>query len=312
MDWEKLKYYASTREVVLYHDVETSQYGRGLLRGLPAIAHVFDSLSLEPRFTYPKQWRQLGGTAQFEVYPQQWIRIQDLRDVEWPMAFITNCHYEHDKPYSIRTGIGKVRNSENTALIVSDDDRFRFQGDDRPVADNGYAKSLGSYDTVFDAVTEHYNEVGYSLPLSDTKNLFLQDNAILFNRISDSGLKLTTTEALLRNLPKAPYLPLYTQLTTIFNRDGGYGSVALPEDELEEFRKWLGYRIDRSLSETQDLSELLNEQVLSNQITFSTASQIDHPTLIEAESFLESITPVSNVLNRRYSQWLSEVTRNEF
>lgn len=312
MDWEKLKYWASTREVVLYHDVETSQYGRGLLRGLPAIAHLFESLSLQPRFTYPKQWRQLGNTEQFDMYPQEWIRIQDLTDIEWPMTFITNKHYEHDEPYSIRSGVKKVRNSGNTAIIASDDAEFKFQGDDRPVADNGYAKALGAYEEVFSAVTDHYNEVGYTIPLSDTKNIFLQDNAILFNSVSDSGSAITTTQDLFEQLHTAPYLPLYTAFTSLFNRDDGFGAVALPEDELSEFRKWLGYRIDRSLSETREIAELLNNRVLSDQTNFTTASQIDHPTLIQAESFLESITPVTNVIDRRYSQWLSEVIANEF
>ena len=312
MEWEKLKYWASTREVVLFHDMKASQYGRGLLRGLPAIAHLFESLSLQSRFTYPKQWRQLGNTEQFDMYPQEWIRIQDLADIEWPMTFITNTHYEHNKPYSIRSGVQKVRNSGNTAIIVSDDDEFKFQDDDRPVGDNGCAKALGAYEGLFNAVADHYDELGYTIPLSDTKNLFLQDNAILFNRVSPSGPTVTSTQELFEQLHTAPYLPLYTAFTTVFNRDDGYGAVALPEDELSEFRKWLGYRIDRSLNETREIAEFLNGRVLSDQTNFATASQINHPNLIQAKSFLESITPVSNVIDRRYSQWLSEVISDEF
>jgi hypothetical protein len=308
MDWEKLKFYASTKEVILYHDMVESRFGEGLLRGLPAIAHVFESLSCESRFTYPKTWRQLGNTAQFGLYPHQWIRIQDLADIEWPMTFITNSHYEHDEPYSIRAGVSKVRHSGNPAVIVSDDAQFRFQDDDRPLDDNGYAKALGEYDAVFDSVADQYEEAGYPLPLTDTKNLFLQDNAILFNRIADSDGSLNTTKGLFETLHTAPYLPLYTALTNIFNKDDRYGAVALPEDELDGFRKWLGHRIDRSKDETREIAEVLNESVLAEQTNFTTASQVNHPTLRQAETFLEDITPVSNPIERRYSRWLTEVT----
>jgi len=312
MDWDDLRYWVQARDIIICHDSQSAGWGYGLLRTLPAIDHIATVMIDTPRYTYPKQWRQLGDVAQFGMYPHDWVRLQDISDVESPFGILTNEHYEQEWPYTVSPGVSKVRRVGQTVFLVSDIEDFELQMDSRPIADHAYVKDIGEYADIYTVLRNHYTELGYPHPLSDSRNLFLQDNAILYNNIHDQDSDVSSVDDLFDHLPDAPYLPLYSAMTGIFNRDDSFGAVALPETELEGFRKWLQRRIDRSKSECRDLAEAINRQVIDENIVFTVESQIEHKTFKRARDFIVSSDPGNNPIERKYVDWVQEVTHHEF
>jgi len=312
MDWDELAYWVEARDIIICYDAQSTGWGYGLLRTLPAIDHVATVMIDTPRYTYPKQWRQLGNVEQFGMYPHEWVRLQDISEVESPFGILTNEHYEQNSPYTVSPAVSKVRHAAQTVFIASDIEKFELQMDSRPLADHGYVKDIGEYADLYSTLKSHYTEHGYPLPLSDSRNLFLQDNAILYNSIHDPASDVSTVEDLFDRLPDAPYLPLYSAMTSIFNRGDSFGAVALPEDELEGFRKWLQRRIDRSQSECRDLAEAINRRVLDENTVFTVESQIEHKTFNRAREFVASSNPGKNPIERKYVGWIRGVIRREF
>lgn len=312
MDWNTLAYWVKARDVIVCYDAQSTGWGYGLLRTLPAIEHIATVMIDIPQYTYPKQWRQLGDVEQFGMYPHEWIRLQDISEIDSPFGIFTNEHYEQESPYTVSPAVSKIRGADQTAFVVSDIEKFELQIDSRPLADHGYVKDIGEYTDLYSVLNNHYNEYGYSLPLTDSRNLFLQDNAILYNNIHDPTSPVSTVEDLFDRLSEAPYLPLYSAMTRIFNRDDSFGAVALPESELEGFRKWLQRRIDRSQSECRDLAEALNRVVLNQNTVFTVESQIEHTTFSWVREFVASLRPEKNPVERKFVGWLEGVTRHEF
>jgi hypothetical protein len=312
MDWDDLRYWLKARDIITCFDAQSTGWGYGLLRTLPAIDHVATVMIDAPQYTYPKQWRQLGDVAQFGMFPHEWIRLQDISNVESPFGILTNEHYEQESPYTISPAISKVRHVGQTVFLISDIEDFKLEMDSRPLADHGYVKDIGEYADLYTILNSHYTEHGYPHPLSDSRNLFLQDNAIIYNNIHDPASDISAVEDLFDRLPDAPYLPLYSAMTRIFNRDDSFGAVALPDTELVGFRKWLQWRIDRSQSECRDLAETINGRVLDENTVFTVESQIEHKTFNRAREFVASLDPGDNPIERKYVGWIQGVTRHEF
>lgn len=312
MDWDTLAYWVKARDVIVCYDAQSSGYGYGLLRTLPAIDHIATTILEQPKYTYPLRWRKLGNVKRFGMYPHEWVNSNKIANVSTPYGILTNEYYEHKLPYSVQPVLNKIRQANQTGFLVTDDENIELQPDDRPLADHGHVRDIGEYSEVYEVLKSHYNSLGYPFPLTDTRNLFLQDNAILYNIISPDADEITDVEGLLDVVRFAPYLPLYSALTTIFNRDDSFGAVSLPEDELKGFRKWIQRRIDRPQSECREFAELLNRYVLNDNTVFTVQSQIEHPSFTSVREFLSSLDAESNPVDRKFAGWLQEVTSREF
>jgi len=70
------------------------------------------------------------------------------------------------------------------------------------------------------------------MPLRDTKNLFVQDNANLYELVE--GDPIETTSELFDELTEAPYLPLYKTFSNIFARRNELGVSPLESDDVIE------------------------------------------------------------------------------
>ncbi len=262
--------------------------------------------TLSGLFTYPKQWRQLGDVEQFGMEPHEWRLLDDINTDIGPVCTLTNTYYEQQLPYSIGPLISKCRQAEQPVYVFADEEEFEIYSATRPLREESYTFPVeGGYPVVYEALREYYQSQEIRFSLSDTRNVFLQDNAYLFNKIQ-KGDSVSSTEELFKLLPEAPYLPLYGAMVQIFNRNDSKGADAIPSEEVDGLRKWLMRRINWPSSTARDVAELLNEQVLSDANVFAAPTRINHPTQIEVDEFLTQIEGQSSPLHILYARWLNE------
>lgn len=297
MGLDALRYWLQQDHVFIYDSAATRSYKQ--LRALPALAYLGFTV-----FTYPKSWSQIADTDLFTLYKHDHTHIDEIQTIENPLCVITNQNYEEHTPDSI----GKLRNiqrdSDGRLAILADNKQFQIQGAKRPLRDQ-HNVTTRSYQGVFNAFEEHYADGGYIMPLSDTQNLFLQDNAILFQEVT--GQSLNSAEELFGEVQTAPYLPLYGSLCRVFNRDESFGASPLTQGEIDAFADWLRRRIEFDNKTAEKVTETLNKQVLEDQNNFAHATRVDHPTMRKASRYLTKIDSASNSLERRLSEWIKEV-----
>jgi hypothetical protein len=140
------------------------------------------------------------------------------------------------------------------------------------------------------------------LPLTDTKNLFLQDNANLYEFVT--GTSLETTEALFQELPDAPFLPLNRPLEDIFSRNDQYGTVPLDEDDMTGLQRWLRRRIELDRSSVDDIVQGLNQEVSEEGRTFDPSYTDRSPSVRQASQRGKEIDRDESTIHKRYRAWL--------
>jgi len=168
-------------------------------------------------------------------------------------------------------------------FVLTDDRRFQPQDSLRPLFQEPFVDMLGTYASVYETFESSYEDVGWRFPLSDTKNVFVQDNAALYTVVSDESLADTTE--LFEVLPDAPYLPLYDALSDIFARPNEYGSVPLDGDEgVPELVRWLRRRIEWDRGTAREVTNNLNDAVVADGSTFDPAAARRSPAVREAKT----------------------------
>jgi hypothetical protein len=283
----------------LYDPIENSRWG--LLRGLPAIYY----LDVQD-FTYPTSWCQFErGARHFELDYEYHVvsNSLDLPDSVPDIGVVTNTYYERETPYSIKFLINRFTVVDSTLFVLTDDRRFQPQGAQRPLCQEPFVELLGTYRSVYEQFEAAYSEAGWELPLSDTKNLFVQDNANLHRIVTDESL--TSTTDLFEVLPDAPYLPMYDVLSKVFSRPREFGSVPLDaESGLPELVRWLRRRIEWDRSTARDVAASLNDAVVDDGSTFDPAAARRDPTVQEAYLAGNQLDPDASPIERRYRNWL--------
>lgn len=299
MGLDALRYWLQQDHVFVYDLSATRSFRQ--LRILPAMSYLGYKV-----FTYPKSWSQLAGTETYPLFDHSHTNITNMDVLDGPTCVITNHNYEENTPDTI----GKLRNvprvDDGRLAICADQKNFRIQGAKRPLRDQ-HNVITRSYQDIYDIFEEHYAEAGYTMPLSDTKNLFLQDNAILFEEVSGSAVH--GSEELFDVLSDAPYLPLYESLCRVFNRDDSFGSSPLTADEVSEFMKWMRRRVEWDNKTAERVTEMLNKQVLEDSNKFAHATRIDHTSTTEAREAQSRLDPEAHSLEHRLYHWLEGVGR---
>jgi transglutaminase-like putative cysteine protease len=193
--------------------------------------------------------------------------------------------------------------SDSKLFVLTDDRQFQPQGARRPLYQEPFVDYVGTYSTMYETFESAYQEANWSLPLPDTKNIFVQDNANLY-RLVDGG-SLTDTTELFEVLPEKPYLPLSDALSGIFSRPDEYGSVPLDaETELPELVRWLRRRIEWSRDTAREIANALNEAVVTDGSTFDPAAARRDPAIHEAHMAAKNLDPTASHINHRYVDWL--------
>ncbi|MFC6720266.1 hypothetical protein [Halobacteriaceae bacterium SHR40] len=283
----------------MYDPRENSRWG--LLRGIPALYYLGVN-----DFTYPTSWCQFNrGDRHFELDYEYHVVSNglDIPDSNPEFGVVTNDHYEHETPYTIKYLINRYTVADATLFVLTDSKRFEPQDAKRPLYQDPCAELIGSYNTVYDAFERAYNEAGWQLPLTDTKNLFLQDNANLFEFVE--GRTVTTTTELFSKLPENPYLPLYDAMSSVFSRPDELGTVPLDGDNGKpELVRWLRRRIEWDRDTARGVVTNLNQAVIDDGSRFDKAAARRTPAVRDAYLEAKKLDSNDSPINNRYTTWL--------
>lgn len=291
---------------VIHDDVDETYWW--LLRSLPAIHYLgFDS------FTYPTSWRTLNTGGQFQSYTDQYDYLEyeykvlgqiEEESFEDDLVVITNEYYESETQYSIDHLVSRYSSRPETLLVVTDSPRFTPRGGQRPLYQEQIVERIGSYQRLYDAYASVYEEAGWEFPLLDTKNLFLHDNANLYELVTETSLE--TTAALFEVLPDAPYLPLYEVFGSIFAREDEYGSVPLDEDDVTGLQRWLRRRVEWDRGTATEIAQQLNKAVREEGRTFDPSYAARSPEVRDAKQVAKNLDPDESSIHKRYRTWLQQ------
>jgi hypothetical protein len=240
----------------------------------------------------------------FTLYEHKHTHIDDINLIDDPTCVITNQAYEKYTPDSIGELRALPREGDGRLAIFADEKSFQIQDAKRPLRDQ-HNVTTRSYRGIYDAFRDHYNDAGYTMPLSDTMNLFVQDNAILYREVSADPVE--SASELFEALDEAPYLPLYGAMCRIFNRDQSFGASPLSAGEINAFAEWLRRRIGWDNKTALNVTESLNKRVLEDTNTFAHATRVNHPKNTDAKAVRDSLDPGSHSLQRRLHDWIGEV-----
>lgn len=289
-------------DVAFIHDTIGKQ-GFGMLRTLPAIHYLGTQ-----RFTFPKSWRQLGSPAQYDYLDYDYELLGEIDSPTSNLCAISDQNYEEYTEFTLSPVILEYEsNSEDATLIViGDTPDFDPQDGQRPLREQHFVNHLGSAQNIYNHFEDYYESVGLRCPLSDTANLFMQDNANIYRIVT--GERLSNTQELFAVLPESPFLPLYMGLARIFSRKTQPGASPLDSfEEIEALGKWLRRRLEWDRKRGITVARRLNNAVSRNERIFDTAQVTRHPDVPGARNALEEERDESDV-HRRYADWVMELT----
>lgn len=296
----------SQADIAFIHDTHGNvHYWK--LRSLPAITYLGITNA-----TYPTSWRQLKHTWQYERGGKQYsfpgyeyhvLGGIDL-DPAKNLCVITTSYYEKQTQYSVNHLIDRYTQSEGTLVVIADEKQFQPEGSVRPLYQEPVCVKIGDSERIFEAFADRYAECGWDLPLLDTRNLFLHDNANLYELVE--GVSFERTTELFDVLPEAPYLPLYRVFSTIFARPDQFGVAPLEsEDMIDALGGWLRRRIEWDKSTASDIAQELNRAVSLGGTAFDPSYAQRSPKLKDAAEAATELSPSENDIDHRYHDWLT-------
>ncbi len=301
MNWSKYDQSLRDADIVFIYDTQKKGNIEGVLRGLPALLYsrFFD-------VTCPKKWLQIEYSDRHTLYEYSWHRLQDIVEIDFNLAALTTQYYESNLAvFSLRTLINRYSNTDQRIFVVADRKSFELAGTVRPFREDPVVDRTFAYEDIYTAFADRYDEHGVSLPLQDTKNLFLQDNANMYKLAT--GETLQTTRQLMEVLPQAPYLPVVKGLSSIFASQTGIGSEPLGSvEEQEEFGKWLRRRIELDYNEALSIARTINEYASDYERIFDPSGRRRMPEMNMARTARQEIDPENNPVHERYHAWFSE------
>ncbi|WP_435319019.1 hypothetical protein [Haloarchaeobius sp. TZWSO28] len=300
MQWRKFESLVSNSSVLFVSDTQKNGNVEGLLRALPAVLY-----SGFADVTCPKSWLQLEDPERHQAYEYDWHRLQDIDAPRFDIVACTTQYYEDTLPvYSLQGLVNQYSGSDQQIVVVGDGEGFELSGTVRPFREDPVVDRSMDYEEVYSAYEQQYEDHGVDLPLKQTKNLFLQDNANLYELAT--GTRLTSIEGLVDVLPDAPYLPMITGLSSIFASKTTHGSTPLGSTEaIEAFGKWLRRRIELDYNEAISIARTINDYAINHEQLFDSASRSRMPNINDARPVRRELSPEKNPIHARYHTWLS-------
>lgn len=293
-----------TRNQVAFAHEPVSNSRWWMLRSLPALQY----LGID-HFTFPTSWRQLAqGRTQYD-YLDYGYHVTG--NIELPddanLCVITNEHYESETSYSIEYLVNRFTSREGTLVVIADSPQFTPVGGQRPLYQEQFTERIGSVESFYEAFEQQYRKYDRDMPLTDTKNVFIQDNANLYELVT--GESLSQAEQLFDVIPDAPYLPLYDVFSDIFARPDEYGSVPLStEDEVPGLGRWLRRRIEWDRQTSLSIARELNRAVSRDGSVFDPSYARRSPLLQDARESAGELDPNNNPIDARYQEFLTTAT----
>ena len=301
MRWAKYQKVVSDAEVLFIYDTQQNGKVEGVLRGLPALLY-----SGFADATCPKSWLQLDDPGRHQFYEYEWHRLQEIDGSKFDLTALTTQYYEDNLAvFSLRTLVNRYSQTDNRLVVVGDRKDFELAGTVRPFREDPIVDKDCAYHEIYSAYEEYYRSHGIEFPLRTTKNLFVQDNAILYQLVT--GDAVSSIEELVEVLPKAPYLPLLRGLSSIFASSTGIGSEPLPSNAaIEAFGKWLRRRIELEYNDALSIARTINDYASSHERLFDPAGRRRMPRINDAREGRRKLRPEENPIHARYHTWLSD------
>jgi hypothetical protein len=301
MRWDKYQKMMSNSEVVFIYDTQRNGKIEGVLRGLPALLY-----SGFADATCPKSWMQLDNPGRYQLYEYSWHQLQEIDGSRFNLTALTTQYYEDNLTvYSLRTLVNRYSQTANRIFVIGDRKNFQLAGTVRPFREDPVVDNDVAYRDVYSAFEEYYDDHGITLPLQTTDNLFVQDNAILYEIVT--GEVISSIEELVDILPEAPYLPILRELSSIFTSAVGIGSEPLESTAaIEEFGKWLRRRVELDYNEALAIARTINDYASSHERLFDPVGRRRIPEINDARRARQNIQPDENPIHARYHTWLSE------
>lgn len=283
---------------VMHDDVDNSRWW--LLRSLPALSYLdFDHV------TYPTSWRQLGRGEYYDdlEYTYHWIDSLQESSPAFDLVVVTNDYYEQRTAHSINHLVNQYTTMDATLVVITDQSQFTPEGGQRPLYQEPFATQIGPYDRLYDAYKSHYDQASVDLPLADTQNLYLHDNANIYEFVTDN--RITTTTELFEILPEAPFLPLYRVFSAMFSREKDPGTKLLDsDDQIQALARWLRRRVEWDRPTALDVARSLNRAVAEDGRTFDIATMRGKSARKTTRDTAKAMNPESSPIHARYYNWL--------
>jgi len=283
-----------------YDSVTNSRWW--MLRSLPALHY----LGID-HFTFPTSWRQFAlGRSQYDYLDYEYHVIGNMAVPDGAdLCVITNGHYETETSYSIEHLVNRFTSREGTLVVIADSPQFTPVGGQRPLYQEQFTERIGTVGSFYESFKEQYRVSGWEMPLTDTRNVFMQDNANLYEFVA--GDSLHRTEQLFEILPDAPYLPLFEVFSDIFARPDEYGSVPLnTEDEVPGLARWLRRRIEWDRQTSASVARELNRAVSRDGSVFDPSYARRNPAMQSARNRARDLNPNDNPIDARYHEFLTK------
>ena len=298
MLWAKFETELEKANFVFIYDDQQNGQIEGILRGLPAISYAGITT-----VTCPKSWLQIDGSTRHELYEYEWSRLQDIRAPDESIIAATTQYYEDNLAvYSIKTLINRFTSTDHTLCVIADEESFQPSGAVRPFREEPVVDCAWEYSDIYDAYQEHYENYDVQLPIAETKNLFVQDNANMYRLAT--GDTISSIEELVAVLPNAPYLPFVRGVSSIFSKDDGVGSEPLESNEaIEDLGKWLRRRLELEYREGISIAKSLNDYATSHERLFDPAGRRQMPEMNCAREPRRELAETTNPIHERYHRW---------
>lgn len=297
MKWEKVEVKFEEGNIIMVYDDEVDS-GWGTLRCLP----IFYYLSIE-NFTFPTKWRKARSRKYCDYLDYRYHVLGDIPQDIPSLGIITSQHFEDNTPHTVKNIINRYTQRDNTLIVSTESKEYTPRGGQRPLEQEQFVDECWSYSDLYEAFKDIYKKSGYSLPLYNTKNLFFQDNALIYKHIS--GKEIKSVIEIFDVIEKAKYLPLHDVLSKIFSYQNEVGSNSFnSENEMEIFSRWLRRRIEINRNKAGSIAKKLNKKAIMDEEFFDKTfkSESNKQKII---SYMEDLNYNENIIDFRYYNCIS-------
>lgn len=274
------------------------------LRKYPALLRLgFEQM------TCPKSWQKVDRWSrnQFEFEHPEFIHMDDISESpETDLAAISDQYYEERLPlFSLSQIIDRYTISDARIVVGGDNRNFKTSGAHRPLREMEFTKGDFAYRDVFEAFNDRYQSFGYEFPLDYCLNIFIQENALLYEVVT--GDSVDTLTEFFKILPLAPYLPIWETLTEIFTTGVEQGTRLLGKSERSQLGKWLRRRIEMDYHQGVDTARYLNNLARRHERLFDPYYRREMQGMEEAQDYLEtSVSDPEDPVAARFRNWLRQ------
>jgi hypothetical protein len=234
-----------------------------------------------------------------------------MDDIDFPpmndIAAITSQYYEDQHPqFSLTPIVNAYTQSSARIILGAEAENYQMNGTVRPLREMDFLEVDFDYREIYDAFEDRCEQAGYHYPLSHCRNIFVQENALLFEEVS--GQRVRSIEDFFDRLPDAPYLPIWRTLSEMFSIGVDQGTRLLDQNERDGLAKWLRRRVELDYHQGQAIATSLNDLARRRERLFDHHSRRELPGMDDAQSYANTMDAESE-LETRLEGWLLATTR---